>query len=45
MADTLEPFAGFGPDTLRFLAGLEADNSKAYFDAGQAGPQVFITGS
>ena len=28
-----ESFAGFGPDTVGFLAGLEADNSKAYFDA------------
>lgn len=28
-----ERFAGFGPDLVAFLAGLEADNSKAYFDA------------
>ncbi|MEZ5246091.1 MAG: DUF2461 domain-containing protein [Acidimicrobiales bacterium] len=28
-----EPFTGFGPDLVAFLAGLEADNSKAYFDA------------
>lgn len=27
-----ESFAGFGPDMVGFLAGLEADNSKAYFD-------------
>lgn len=33
MADELEPFAGFGSDCLRFLAGIEADNTKAYFDA------------
>ena len=33
MADETEPFAGFGPDTAGFLAGLEADNSKAFFDA------------
>lgn len=27
------PFNGFGPDAAEFLAGLAADNSKAYFDA------------
>jgi uncharacterized protein (DUF2461 family) len=26
-------FAGFGADFPAFFAGLEADNSKAYFDA------------
>lgn len=29
-------FSGFGPDALAFLEGLEADNSKAYFDAHRA---------
>ncbi|MDA3039145.1 MAG: DUF2461 family protein, partial [Actinomycetota bacterium] len=33
MAQDLESFAGFGPDTVSFLAGLEADNCKGYFDA------------
>ncbi len=28
-----ESFDGFGPDAMSFLAGLAADNSKAYFDA------------
>jgi uncharacterized protein (TIGR02453 family) len=33
MADEPDSFDGFGPDTVGFLAGLEADNSKAFFDA------------
>ncbi len=33
MAATLGDFTGFGPDAMGFLEGLEADNSKAYFDA------------
>ena len=33
MAPQLPPFRGFGPDAMTFLEGLEADNSKAYFDA------------
>lgn len=28
-----ESFSGFGPQAMSFLAGLEADNSKTYFDA------------
>lgn len=36
MASDPGPFAGFGPDAMSFLAGLEADNSKAYFDAHRA---------
>ncbi len=32
MPATLTPFAGFGPGAVDFLEGLEADNSKAYFD-------------
>lgn len=31
-----DPFDGFGPDAMSFLAGLAADNSKAYFDAHRA---------
>jgi uncharacterized protein (TIGR02453 family) len=29
----LAPFLGFGPDAIDWFRGLEADNSKAYFDA------------
>lgn len=36
MADEPEPFVGFGPDAVAFLAGLEADNTKAYFDANRS---------
>ncbi len=36
MPDALGEFRGFGPDAMSFLAGLEADNSKAYFDAHRA---------
>ena len=35
-ADVTESFAGFGPGMIDFLAGLEADNTKAYFDANRA---------
>lgn len=31
--DDPDVFDGFGPDAVGFLAGIEADNSKAYFDA------------
>lgn len=33
MAGEVESFTGFGPEAIDFLAGLEADNSKTYFDA------------
>lgn len=32
MAGDIGTFDGFGPDAVGFLRGLEADNSKAYFD-------------
>ena len=35
-ADVTDSFAGFGPGMIDFLAGLEADNTKAYFDANRA---------
>ena len=36
MAAVTDSFSGFGPDMVGFLAGLEADNSKVYFDANRA---------
>ena len=35
-ADVTDSFAGFGPGMIDFLAGLEAENTKAYFDANRA---------
>ena len=32
MAKHVGPFEGFGPDAMAFMAGLEADNTKRYFD-------------
>lgn len=32
MAPSVGEFTGFGPEALSFLSGLEADNSKRYFD-------------
>jgi len=32
VAGEIDTFDGFGPDAIGFLKGLEADNSKAYFD-------------
>lgn len=33
MTDNADSFDGFGADAVGFLVGLEADNTKAYFDA------------
>jgi uncharacterized protein (DUF2461 family) len=30
------PFLGFGPQAIAFFAGLEADNSKAWFEPQKA---------
>jgi uncharacterized protein (TIGR02453 family) len=40
----LAPFLGFGPGAIDWCCGLEADNSKAYFEAGRARWEAEVRG-